>query len=66
MTDNLYPWEPGDILTAAALNAAIQSSSGPAGPAGTSFLQGSGPPTGPAPVGTSYLDVTTGDIWLFT
>ena len=23
MTDNAYPWEQGDILTAAALNAAI-------------------------------------------
>jgi hypothetical protein len=70
MTDNAYPWETGDLLTAAALNAAIAAAAtgaqGPPGPAGTSFLQGSGPPTGTPPTGSTYLDVTTGDIWLFT
>lgn len=68
----LYPWTAGDVLTAEALNAAIQQSSGPAGAPGAdgknglSFLQGSGPPSGTQPVGTSYLDVSNGDVWQFT
>jgi collagen type I/II/III/V/XI/XXIV/XXVII alpha len=45
MTDLLYPFEPGDTLTAAALNAAIASSSGPAGAPGP---QGPSGPPGPA------------------
>lgn len=51
---------------------------GPAGPAGSdgedgtngqnglSFIQGSGPPTGTMPPGTTYLDVSNGDIWVAT
>ena len=67
-----YPWEPGQVLTAADLNAAIQLSAGPSGPPGVdgknglSFLQGSGPPAGTQPVGTSYLDISNGDVWQFT
>ena len=30
---------------------------------GRPMLSGSGPPTGSQPVGTSYLDATTGDVW---
>ena len=44
MTDNAYPWETGDILTAAALNAAIasvQGVPGPPGPAGAPGAPGS-------------------------
>lgn len=35
-----YPWSPGQVLTAADLNAAIQLSSGPAGPPGPQGPQG--------------------------
>jgi hypothetical protein len=65
-----YPWATGDELLAADLNAAIASAAtgaqGPPGVAGTSFLQGSGAPTGTPPTGSTYLDVVSGDIWLFT
>lgn len=40
MTDLLYPFEPGDTLTAAALNAAIAQSSGPAGAPGPAGPKG--------------------------
>src|SRR3954471_7122921 len=61
MTDQLYPWEPGDVLTAAALNDAIQRSSGPAGPPGppgaNSTVPGpagaTGPQGPPGPQGTT-------------
>ena len=36
------------------------------GSPGISFLSGIGPPTGTQPVGTSYLDTVTGDVWKFT
>lgn len=43
--DPNYPWNPGDVLTAAALNAAIQLSSGPAGEKGDKGDPGpAGPP----------------------
>jgi hypothetical protein len=68
-TDQAYPWIPGDHLNAAALNAAIAAATtgalGPPGPDGLSFLSGAGPPTVDAPVGTTYLDVNNGDIWVF-
>src|SRR4051812_39787520 len=59
--DPNYPWDPGDVLTAAALNAAIQKSSGPAGPPGppgaNSTVPGpagaTGPQGPPGPQGTT-------------
>jgi hypothetical protein len=45
MTDNAYPWEEGDTLTAAALNAAIAGVSGTPG--------AEGPPGPPGPPGST-------------
>ena len=71
MTDNAYPWETGDILTAAALNAAIAGAAtgaqgppgapgaaGPAGPAGAPGAQG--PPGAPGAGGTVTTVATSG------
>lgn len=71
MTDNAYPWETGDLLTAAALNAAIAAAStgaqgppgapgaaGPAGPAGAPGAQG--PPGTPGAGGTVTSVGTSG------
>src|SRR4051794_17129692 len=64
MTDQLYPWEPGDVLTAAALNDAIQRSSGPAGPPGPPGANSTAP--GPAgatgPQGPPGPQGTTGTV----
>lgn len=64
MTDNAYPWETGDILTAAALNAAIAGAStgaqGPPGPAGSTGPAGKDGSTGPAgPAGAPGGGVST-------
>jgi len=71
MTDNAYPWETGDLLTAAALNAAIAAAAtgaqgppgppgatGPAGPAGAPGAQG--PPGTPGAGGTVTSVGTSG------
>lgn len=77
MTDNAYPWETGDILTAAALNAAIASAGkgekgdpgqdGAAGPPGAAGAPGPAGPAGPpgggvAFVGTSGAGISGGPI----
>lgn len=58
MTDNAYPWETGDILTAAALNAAVA--------AGTSsqWRTGAGVPAdATGKDGDMWLNTTTGDVY---
>jgi hypothetical protein len=77
MSDNAYPWEPGDTLTAAALNAAIagagKGATGPQGPAGAPGAVGPAGPQGPAgapgtgsgtvtSVGTSGAGISGGPI----
>ena len=69
MTDNAYPWETGDILTAAALNAAIASAGkgekgdpgqdGAAGPPGAAGAPGPAGPAG-APGGGVATVATSG------
>jgi len=74
-----YPWLPGQVLTAADLNEAIQLSSGPTGPMGppgadstvpgppgVGIIAGNGVPAGTQPVGTLYIDALSGDLYQFT
>jgi hypothetical protein len=65
-----YPWHDGDTLTADDLNTAIaDAANGPAGPPGApgaTILTGYGPPTEDAPDGTTYFDLSNGDIWVFS
>lgn len=44
----------------------MQGPPGPQGANGISFLSGVGPPVQDQPIGTSYLDATTGDLWQFS
>jgi len=41
----------------------IDGQDGVDGSPGQPMLSGSGPPTGTQPIGTSYLDATTGNVW---
>jgi len=64
-----YPWNEDDVLVAADLNAAIagvtatHGQPGPPGPPAVMILTGHGPPTEDAPDGTTYFDLSNGDVW---
>lgn len=61
--DPEYPWDSGDVLTAAALNNAILTHIAPAGPPGTGISAGAGPPSATAPDGSLYINTNTGDLY---
>lgn len=59
----------GDLAVSGTLTApgleGVPGPQGEAGKDGISFLSGTGPPIGSSPVGTTYLDAETGDVWQF-